>query len=44
MKLTKDIIEKGVKSKGFKWFEKGDYNLKIVRGGNADTGKEVRNK
>jgi hypothetical protein len=30
MKLTKDIIEKSVKAQGFKWFDKGDYNLNIV--------------
>lgn len=28
--MTKDKIEKAVKSKGYEWFEKGDYNLNIV--------------
>ena len=44
MKLTKDIIEKAVKCKGYKWFEKGDYNLNIVGVRNSDTGTEVTNK
>ena len=44
MKLTKDIIEEAVKAKGYKWFEKGNYNLNIVGVRNSDTGTEVTNK
>jgi len=44
MKLTKEIIEKGVKAKGYKWFETGDYNINIVGVRNSDTGTEVTNK
>ena len=44
MKLTKDIIEKAVKCKDYKWFETGDYNLNIVGIRNSDTGNEVTNK
>ena len=44
MKLTKEIIEEGVRSKGYRWFEKGDYNLNIVGVRNSNTGTEVTNK
>ena len=44
MKLTKEIIEQGVKAKGYKWFETGDYNINIVGVRNSDTGNEVTNK
>ena len=44
MNLTKDIIEKAVKEKGYKWFETGDYNINIVGVRNSDTGNEVTNK
>ena len=44
MNLSKDIIEKTVKSKGFAWFENGDYNLNIVGVRNSETGTEVTNK
>ena len=44
MKLTKEIIEKAVKEKGYKWFETGDYNINIVGVRNSDTGNEVTNK
>ena len=44
MKLTKEIIEKGVKAKGYKWFETGDYNINVVGVRNSDTGTEVTNK
>lgn len=30
MKLTREIVEKAVKGKGYLWFEKGDFNLNIV--------------
>ena len=42
--LSKEIIEKTVKSKGFAWFETGDYNLNIVGVRNSETGTEVTNK
>jgi flagellar hook-associated protein FlgK len=44
MKLTKEIIEQGVKFKGYKWFETGDYNINIVGVRNSNTGTEVTNK
>ena len=44
MKLTKEIIEKAVKEKGYKWFETGDYNINIVGVRNSNTGTEVTNK
>ena len=44
MKLTREIIEQGVKEKGYKWFETGDYNINIVGVRNSDTGTEVTNK
>ena len=44
MKLTKEIIEQGVKAKGYKWFETGDYNINIVGVRNSNTGVEVTNK
>ena len=44
MELNKDIIEKAVKCKGYRWFENGDYNLNIVGIRNSDTGNEVTNK
>ena len=44
MKLTKEIIEQGVKAKGYKWFETGDYNINVVGVRNSDTGVEVTNK
>lgn len=37
MNLTREIIEKAVKAKGYMWFENGDYNLNIV--GVRDTSK-----
>jgi len=44
MKLTKELIEETIKSKGYAWFEKGDYNLNIVGVRNSSTGDEVTNK
>ena len=44
MKLTREIIEKAVKQKNYKWFETGDYNLNIVGVRNSDTGNKVTNK
>jgi hypothetical protein len=41
---TREQIEETVKSKGYKWFENGDYNLNIVGVRNSDTNGEVTNK
>ena len=41
---TREQIETAVKSKGYKWFENGDYNLNIVGVRNAETLNEVTNK
>jgi hypothetical protein len=41
---TRQQIETAVKSKGYKWFENGDYNLNIVGVRNGETGNEVTNK
>jgi|TARA_R110000772_G_scaffold9044_1_gene29837 hypothetical protein len=41
---TKQQIESTLKSKGYKWFENGDYNLNIVGVRNSETLNEVTNK
>ena len=41
---TREQIEETVKSKGYKWFENGDYNLNIVGVRNSETNNEVTNK
>ena len=41
---TRQQIETVVKSKDYKWFENGDYNLNIVGVRNGETGTEVTNK
>ena len=41
---TRQQIETAVKSKDYKWFENGDYNLNIVGVRNGETGTEVTNK
>jgi len=41
---TREQIEQAVKSKGYKWFENGDYNINIVGVRNSDTNNEVTNK
>ena len=41
---TRQQIETAVKSKDYKWFENGDYNLNIVGVRNGETGTEVSNK
>lgn len=40
----REQIGKAVQSKGYKWFEGGDYNLNIVGVRNSDTNNEVTNK
>ena len=41
---TREQIEEAVKSKGYRWFENGDYNVNIVGIRNSETGNEVTNK
>ena len=44
MSYTREQIEEAVKSKGYKWFENGDYNVNIVGVRNSETGTKVTNK
>lgn len=44
MEFTRSQVEKAVKSKGYKWFENGDYNLNIVGIRNSSTNNEITNK
>jgi hypothetical protein len=44
MRYTREQIQKAVESKGYKWFEGGDYNLNIVGVRNSDTHGVVTNK
>jgi hypothetical protein len=44
MKFSADKIKKAVESKGYKWFEGGDYNLNIVGVRNSNTNGVVTNK
>lgn len=46
MKYSKDLIEKAVKAKGYKWFTGGgkDYDVNIVGVRNSDTGNAITNK
>ncbi len=44
MSYNIEQIEKAVKSKGYKWFENGDYNVNIVGVRNSSTDNEVTNK
>ena len=41
---TREQIKTTIKSKGYKWFENGDYNLNIVGIRNSETLNEVTNK
>jgi len=43
MKYSKELIEKAVKSKGYTWFETGDFNLNIVGIRNSQPGGLVTN-
>tara|TARA_Y100001937_G_C6972766_1_gene264082 strand:- start:3 stop:629 length:627 start_codon:yes stop_codon:yes gene_type:complete len=43
MKYNNSILEQAVKSKGYKWFNTGDYNLNIVGIRNSDTKNKVTN-
>ena len=44
MDYTREQIEKAIKSKGWKWFENGDYNLNIVGIRNSETYNKITNK
>jgi hypothetical protein len=44
MNYTREQIEDAVKSKGYKWFESGNYNLNIVGIRNSSTGDAITNK
>ena len=44
MEFTRLQIEEATKTKEYKWFENGDYNLNIVGIRNSDTFDEVTNK
>jgi len=44
MVYTREQIKNAVESKGYKWFEGGDYNLNIVGVRNSDTHGVVTNK
>ena len=41
---TREQIEKTVKTKGYKWFETGDYNVNIVGIRNMEAGERITNK
>jgi hypothetical protein len=41
---TREQIEIAVKSKGYKWFENGDYNVNIVGVRNMEMGDRVTNR
>ena len=41
---TREQIEIAVKSKGYKWFENGDYNVNIVGVRNMEVGDRVTNR
>ena len=43
MSLTREIIEKAVKAKGYNWFENGDYNVNIVGVRNMANGQKATN-
>jgi hypothetical protein len=43
MKFNREAIEKAVKSKGYLWFENGDFNLNIVGVRNSQPGALVTN-
>ena len=44
MNYTRDKVQNAVESKGYKWFEGGDYNLNIVGIRNSNTNQKVTNK
>lgn len=43
MNYTLEQIEKTMKAKGYRWFEKGDFNLNIIGVRNSKTGDVVTN-
>ncbi len=44
MSYTRRQIQKAIESKGYKWFESGNYNLNIVGVRNSETHGKVTNK
>ena len=44
MKFSADKIKKAIESKGYKWFEGGDYNINIVGIRKSTTFYEITNK
>ena len=44
MKFTREQVELAVKAKGYRWFDRGNYNLNIVGIRNGDTNGKVTNK
>ena len=44
MQLSREKIEQTLKQMGYRWFEKGDYNLNIVGVRNSDTKDKVTNR
>ena len=44
MSYTREQIESVVKTKGYQWFDNGDWDLNIVGIRNSSTGKSVTNK
>ena len=44
IRYTRKDIQKAVETKGYKWFEGGDYNLNIVGIRNSETNGNVTNK
>jgi len=44
MNITREQVENAVKSKGYRWFEKGDYNLNIVGIRNSSFDDKITNK
>lgn len=43
MSFTREQIQKAVESKGYKYFEEGDYNVNIIGIRNSTPGKKVTN-
>jgi len=44
MKYSREIVKRAMDSKGYKYFENGDYNLNIIGIRNSDTANMVTNK
>ena len=44
MKYSREQIKRTLESKGYKWFENGDYNVNIVGIRNSETAGKVTNR